>query len=243
MYVKSVLILQQPRNFAWEIADSGSVKSVFKAWEQGLSSFEVLMSVQACLRIVVQTEVFRRKKKASTLTSPKYMPCARPNLDRKSPRPVPNNYCLVLYVSIIHQPECIPLMLLRSAAESLQDAIKQLFLIDAIDANGTITIIGKTMAELPLEPSLARTLIEPNKNNCLPQALTVAAMLSVEGTLLPRRSKQTDKKRKQPPSELPDGSGLGASMKEFFQITLCIMNLSLRHTHTCAMFVKWRWNG
>nr|GFA29249.1 probable pre-mRNA-splicing factor ATP-dependent RNA helicase DEAH4 [Tanacetum cinerariifolium] len=30
--------------------------------------------------------------------------------------------------------------------ESLQDALKQLFLIDAIDANGTITSIGKTMA-------------------------------------------------------------------------------------------------
>ncbi|GKA02426.1 probable pre-mRNA-splicing factor ATP-dependent RNA helicase DEAH4 [Tanacetum coccineum] len=119
-----------------------------------------------------------------------------------------------------------------TAAESLQDALKQLFLIDAIDANGTITNIGKTMAgghalgmfatlllsyclpiykelELPLEPSLARTLIEANKNDCLPQALTVAAMLSVEGTLLPGRSKHTDKKRKQPPSELPDGSGWG----------------------------------
>ncbi|GJX66073.1 probable pre-mRNA-splicing factor ATP-dependent RNA helicase DEAH4, partial [Tanacetum coccineum] len=33
-----------------------------------------------------------------------------------------------------------------TAAESLQDALKQLFLIDAIDANGTITSIGKTMA-------------------------------------------------------------------------------------------------
>nr|GEY20799.1 hypothetical protein [Tanacetum cinerariifolium] len=32
----------QPRNFAWEIADSGSVKSVFKAWEQRLSSSEML---------------------------------------------------------------------------------------------------------------------------------------------------------------------------------------------------------
>nr|GEY67673.1 probable pre-mRNA-splicing factor ATP-dependent RNA helicase DEAH4 isoform X2 [Tanacetum cinerariifolium] len=63
--------------------------------------------------------------------------------------------------------------------------------------------------ELPLEPSLARTLVEANKNDCLPQALTVAAMLSVEGTLLPGRSKHTDKKRKQPPSELPDGSGWG----------------------------------
>nr|GFA62923.1 probable pre-mRNA-splicing factor ATP-dependent RNA helicase DEAH4 isoform X2 [Tanacetum cinerariifolium] len=67
-----------------------------------------------------------------------------------------------------------------TATESLQDALKQLFLIDAIDANGTVTSIGKIMAELPLEPSLARTLIEANKNDCLPQALTVAAMLSVE---------------------------------------------------------------
>nr|GEY08947.1 probable pre-mRNA-splicing factor ATP-dependent RNA helicase DEAH4 isoform X1 [Tanacetum cinerariifolium] len=77
------------------------------------------------------------------------------------------------------------------------------------NANGTITSIGKTMAELPLEPSLARTLIEANKNDCLPQALTVAAMLSVEGTILPGRSEHTDKKRKQPPLELPDGSGWG----------------------------------
>nr|GEZ15487.1 hypothetical protein [Tanacetum cinerariifolium] len=33
----------QPRNFAWEIADSGSVKSVFKAWDQRLSSSEVIV--------------------------------------------------------------------------------------------------------------------------------------------------------------------------------------------------------
>ncbi|KAJ0796208.1 putative RNA helicase [Helianthus annuus] len=62
------------------------------------------------------------------------------------------------------------------------DALKQLFLIDAINENGTITRIGKT---LPLEPSLARTLIEANEYDCLTQALTVATMLSVEGTLLP----------------------------------------------------------
>nr|KAJ0212315.1 hypothetical protein LSAT_V11C400158240 [Lactuca sativa] len=93
--------------------------------------------------------------------------------------------------------------------ESLQDALKQLFLIDALDENGTITPIGKTMSELPLEPSLARTLIEANEYGCLSQALSVAAMLSVEGTLLPGRSKNTDRKRKHPPSDLPDGSGLG----------------------------------
>lgn len=42
-------------------------------------------------------------------------------------------------------------------------------------------------AELPLEPSLSRTLMEANEYGCLPQALSVAAMLSAETTLLPGR--------------------------------------------------------
>lgn len=41
--------------------------------------------------------------------------------------------------------------------------------------------------ELPLEPSLSRTLIEANEYGCLSEALTVAAMLSAETTLLPGR--------------------------------------------------------
>ncbi|KAL4364375.1 hypothetical protein GQ457_04G008520 [Hibiscus cannabinus] len=95
------------------------------------------------------------------------------------------------------------------STESLEDALKQLYLIDAIDENGSITSIGRTMAELPLEPSLSRTLIEANEFGCLSQALTVAAMLSVETNLLPGRSKNNEKKRKNPPLELPDGSGFG----------------------------------
>ncbi|XLU36017.1 hypothetical protein S245_072083, partial [Arachis hypogaea] len=72
-----------------------------------------------------------------------------------------------------------------SRVESLQDALKQLYLIDAIDENGAITSIGQKMAELPLEPSLSRTLMEANDYGCIPKALTVAAMLSAETTLLP----------------------------------------------------------
>ncbi|KAJ6898404.1 pre-mRNA-splicing factor ATP-dependent RNA helicase DEAH4 [Populus alba x Populus x berolinensis] len=94
--------------------------------------------------------------------------------------------------------------------ESLEDALKQLYLIDAIDDTGLITSVGQTMAELPLEPSLSRTLMEANENGCLSQALTVAAMLSAETTLLAgQSSKSNEKKRKQPPPDLPDGSGWG----------------------------------
>ncbi|KAJ6981380.1 pre-mRNA-splicing factor ATP-dependent RNA helicase PRP1 isoform X3 [Populus alba x Populus x berolinensis] len=93
--------------------------------------------------------------------------------------------------------------------ESLEDALKQLYLIDAIDDTGLITSVGQTMAELPLEPSLSRTLMEANENGCLSQALTVVAMLSAETTLLAGQSKSNEKKRKHPPPDLPDGSGWG----------------------------------
>lgn len=92
---------------------------------------------------------------------------------------------------------------------SLGDALKQLYLIDAIDENGSITNIGRTMAELPLEPSLSRTLIEANENGCLSQALTVVAMLSAETSLLPNYSKGSERKRKQTPLDLPTGEGFG----------------------------------
>ncbi|KAJ8464317.1 hypothetical protein OPV22_026869 [Ensete ventricosum] len=93
--------------------------------------------------------------------------------------------------------------------ESLEDALRQLYLIDAIDENGEITEIGKAMAELPLEPSLSRTLIEANELGCLSQALTVTSMLSAEVAIRPTHSKIKEKKRKQSFSKLPDGSGWG----------------------------------
>ncbi|KAG5520676.1 hypothetical protein RHGRI_033309 [Rhododendron griersonianum] len=118
----------------------------------------------------------------------------------------------VLYLKSLDLPDIDILkfdFLDAPSTEALEDALKQLYLIDAIDENGSITSIGQTMAELPLEPSLSRTLIEANEYGCLSQALTVAAMLSAETSLLPGPSKSTDKKRKHEPSDLPDGSGWG----------------------------------
>ncbi|XP_057251447.1 probable pre-mRNA-splicing factor ATP-dependent RNA helicase DEAH4 [Beta vulgaris subsp. vulgaris] len=92
---------------------------------------------------------------------------------------------------------------------SLGDALRQLYLIDAIDEDGLITSVGRTMSELPLEPSLSRTLIAANENGSLSQALTIAAMLSAETSLLPSFVKGSEKKRKHTPLKLPDGDGLG----------------------------------
>lgn len=117
----------------------------------------------------------------------------------------------VLYLKSLDLPDIDILkfdFLDSPSPESLRDALKQLYLIDAIDENGSITSVGRKMAELPLEPSLSRTLMEANDYGCITEALTVAAMLSSETALLPGQSK-TEKKRKRPISNLPDGSGLG----------------------------------
>ncbi|CAI9779386.1 unnamed protein product [Fraxinus pennsylvanica] len=119
----------------------------------------------------------------------------------------------VLYLKSLNLPDINILkfdFLDPPSSESLEDALKQLYLIDAINVDGSVTSLGRIMAELPLEPSLSRTLLEANECGCLSQALTVAAMLSAETTLLLGRSKSTEKKRKNPPSsDLPDGSGWG----------------------------------
>ncbi|XP_027340109.1 probable pre-mRNA-splicing factor ATP-dependent RNA helicase DEAH4 isoform X3 [Abrus precatorius] len=132
--------------------------------------------------------------------------------------------CYRLYPSQLYHDEFLDVTvpeIQRSslAAESLQDALKQLYLIDSIDENGVITSIGRKMAELPLEPSLARTLMEASDYGCISEALTVAAMLSAETTLLPGQRK-TDKKRKHTISNLPDGSGLGDHI-QLLQIYEC----------------------
>ncbi|KMZ67774.1 putative ATP-dependent RNA helicase [Zostera marina] len=118
----------------------------------------------------------------------------------------------VLYLKSLDLPDMDILkfnFLDSPSRDLLEDALRQLFLIDAIDENGAITQIGRTMSELPLEPSLSRTLIEANELGCLAQALTVASMLSAETNLYPSRSRGSEKKRKQSDSLLPTGSGWG----------------------------------
>ena len=70
----------------------------------------------------------------------------------------------------------------RHAAQrpALEDALRQLYILGAIDVDGHITGMGRRMAALPVEPSVARTLIAAAELHCLPDALTVAAMLSAE---------------------------------------------------------------
>ncbi|KAK8933842.1 putative pre-mRNA-splicing factor ATP-dependent RNA helicase [Platanthera zijinensis] len=118
----------------------------------------------------------------------------------------------VLYLKSLNLPDIDILtfdFLDAPSRESLADALMQLYVIDAIDAAGMITHVGRTMAELPLEPSLSRTLIEADELGCLSQALTVAAVLSAEIALRPIQRNAKDSKSKEQPLQLPDGSRWG----------------------------------
>ena len=68
----------------------------------------------------------------------------------------------------------------RPKESALKDALKQLYVLDAIDENGKITKIGKEMSPLPLEPNLARAMLEGKKLGCVEECATIAAMLSVD---------------------------------------------------------------
>jgi len=58
-------------------------------------------------------------------------------------------------------------------------ALEQLYAIGALNDDGKLTQLGRRMAEFPVEPLLAKTIIESVNYKCVDQMLTITAMLSV----------------------------------------------------------------
>eukprot|EP00873_Tetraselmis_striata_P022185 jgi/Tetstr1/442449/TSEL_003195.t1 len=71
--------------------------------------------------------------------------------------------------------------------QTLQDALRQLFILDAIDKDGRITELGRAMSKLPLEPSLSRALLRAVELKCAGEMLIVASMLAAEHVFAPNR--------------------------------------------------------
>ena len=84
-------------------------------------------------------------------------------------------------ISVLFSPSYLLLFALQRAA--LEDALRQLYVLDAIDIDGRITSIGKSMAKFPLDPCLARALLAAQDLGCLDAMLSVASMLSPEGSV------------------------------------------------------------
>lgn len=70
---------------------------------------------------------------------------------------------------------------------ALEDALRQLFILDCLDEDGDLTPTGKLLAKLPLDPSLGRVLVAAAHSGCLESALSVCAMLSADSVFIGNR--------------------------------------------------------
>jgi len=92
----------------------------------------------------------------------------------------------------IEQPWTFPL-LDPPPRESLEKGLVQLFQLDALEADGTISKVGLQMAELPLSAPLGRVLLtaaEPSMD-CLSEAIDIISCLNVEAIFLNPTSEES----------------------------------------------------
>ncbi|NQU99962.1 MAG: ATP-dependent RNA helicase [Parcubacteria group bacterium] len=75
--------------------------------------------------------------------------------------------------------------------ENIQQALKELKSLGALDEDENITKIGKTMAELPLEPKIARMVVEAEKYDCVETVCTITAFLGGKSVFNRPREKES----------------------------------------------------
>lgn len=70
---------------------------------------------------------------------------------------------------------------------SLEVALDQLFLLGAMKADGSLTVTGRRMAEIPLEPSWSKALIRAARLGCGRHMAMAASMLTLESVFIHSR--------------------------------------------------------
>lgn len=85
----------------------------------------------------------------------------------------------------------------KPAEAQLVSAMHTLYTLGALDDEGTLTRIGRKMAELPLEPQLAKMLLISVELRCSDEILSIVAMLNVQNVFYrPKEKAQlADQKR------------------------------------------------
>ncbi|KAG0517930.1 hypothetical protein BDA96_09G131500 [Sorghum bicolor] len=64
------------------------------------------------------------------------------------------------------------------ASEALLKALEDLFALGALNSRGELTKTGRRMAELPLDPMMAKAIVASERYGCSEEVVTIAAMLS-----------------------------------------------------------------
>jgi ATP-dependent RNA helicase DHX8/PRP22 len=92
--------------------------------------------------------------------------------------------------------------------EIMLAAFKALSSLSALDEKDSLTHLGHKMAELPMEPQLAKMLIASVEFNCTDQILTIVAMLSVPNVFYRPRDMQAEADREKAKFHQPEGDHL-----------------------------------
>lgn len=80
---------------------------------------------------------------------------------------------------------------------TMVSALESLYALGALDEDGSITRLGRKMAEFPLDPPLSKVLIMSVALGCSSEILTIVGMLSVTNVFhRPRENAQLADQRK-----------------------------------------------
>ncbi len=97
--------------------------------------------------------------------------------------------------------------------ESLVRALEQLYLLGAIETDSSeegvkLTALGLKMAQFPLEPSLAKTLLSAGEHGCGVEIVNIVSMLSVDSVLFTPQDKRERALESRRKFVSPDGDHL-----------------------------------
>jgi ATP-dependent RNA helicase DHX8/PRP22 len=94
------------------------------------------------------------------------------------------------------------------ATNTTLTALEELYQLSALDDEGLLTRLGRRMADFPMDPGLARTLIESTSFGCSEEMLTIVSMISgVQSGQIFYRPKEKQQQADQKKSKFNDPHG------------------------------------
>jgi ATP-dependent RNA helicase DHX8/PRP22 len=91
---------------------------------------------------------------------------------------------------------------------SIITALETLYALSALDDEGLLTRLGRKMADFPMDPAHAKTLIASVELGCSEEILSIVAMLSVTNVFYRPKEKQAQADSKKAKFHQPEGDHL-----------------------------------
>ena len=68
----------------------------------------------------------------------------------------------------------------------------QLWILGALDNLGSLTPLGRKMAEFPVDPPLSKMIITANELGCIEEVISIVSMLSVPSIFYKPKDRMTE---------------------------------------------------